>query len=204
MRDVSQPERTQPDMFPSLAAQVLIAMPTIGDPRFERSVIYLCVHDSQGATGIVLNKPDRKRSLGDILRELELDPGGALESTDRRPTPVLLGGPVEKSRGFVLHTPVEAKREGTVAVSDDVHLSTTLDVLRDIARGRGPERFLLALGLASWSAGQLDEEIRSNVWLHSPMSSAQLFDTPPELHYASCLAGLGVDLNHLSPFAGRG
>lgn len=195
--------------FPSLAGQVLIAMPSIGDARFERTVIYLCVHDEEGAMGIVLNRADAKRHVGDVLRELSLIDDQAIISPEAdESTPllarVLLGGPVEKSRGFVLHTPHVLEREGTVAVTDDVHLSTTLDILRDIGMGKGPERFLLALGFASWSAGQLDDEILQNAWLHGAMDADRLFDTPTELHYAASLTNLGVDLHKLSHSAGRG
>lgn len=195
--------------FPSLAGQVLIAMPSIGDARFERTVIYLCVHDEDGAMGIVLNRADATRKVGDVLHELGLAESAAGD-TDRQGSNtalgsrVLLGGPVEKSRGFVLHSPHIVEREGTVAVTDDVHLSTTLDILRDIGAGKGPGRFLLALGFASWSAGQLDEEILQNAWLHGAMDADRLFDTPTELHYAASLTNLGVDLHQLSHSAGRG
>lgn len=197
------------DEFPSLAGQALIAMPMIGDARFERTVIYLCVHDAEGAMGVVVNKPDGKRTVGEVLTELEL-----VGSNTDTPHPdalndrLLLGGPVEKTRGFVLHGPHKTQdgegREGTVAVSDDIHLSTRLDILRDIGNGTGPDQFLLALGFASWDAGQLDQEILQNVWLHAPMTAKALFGTPPELHYASSMSGLGVDLHQLSPVAGRG
>lgn len=194
------------DEFPSLAGQALIAMPSIGDARFERTVIYMCVHDDQGAMGVVVNRPSSKRSVADVLSELELlDVSEHNEAEEERlSTRVLLGGPVEKSRGFVLHSPDVLEREGTVAVSDDVHLSTTLDVLRDISAGKGPEKFLLALGFASWDSGQLDQEILQNAWLHAPMSPSSLFSTPPELRYAASLSNLGVDLHQLSPVAGRG
>lgn len=195
------------DDFPSLAGQVLIAMPSIGDARFERTVIYLCVHDEEGAMGIVLNRPDTKRQVGDVLSELSLA-DDTISDDNEQASPlearVLLGGPVEKSRGFVLHAPHVVEREGTVAVTDDVHLSTTLDILRDIGSGKGPHRFLLALGFASWSAGQLDDEILQNAWLHGAMDADRLFDTPAELHYAASLTSLGVDLHQLSHIAGRG
>lgn len=195
--------------FPSLAGQVLIAMPGIGDARFERTVIYLCVHDEEGAMGIVLNRPDAKRQVADVLTELSLvdDPASndaETETNEHLQARVLIGGPVDKSRGFVLHTPYIVEREGTVAVSDDVHLSTTLDILREIGAGKGPERFLLALGFASWAAGQLDDEILQNAWLHGAMDADRLFDTPTELHYAASLTNLGVDLHQLSHIAGRG
>lgn len=201
--------RSLMDDFPSLAGQVLIAMPTIGDARFERTVVYLCVHDEEGAMGIVLNRPDAKRQVGDVLKELSLTDDAHYDNSkgdENNPlqSRVLIGGPVEKSRGFVLHTPHIVERDGTVAVTDDVHLSTTLDILRDIGRGNGPDRFLLALGFASWSAGQLDEEILQNAWLHGGMDADRLFDTPSELHYAASLTNLGVDINQLSHIAGRG
>lgn len=190
------------DTFPSLAGQVLIAMPSIGDARFERTVIYLCVHDADGAMGLVINRPDQERTIAKVLDELGMptqeDEAGRLSSR------VLLGGPVEKTRGFVLHTADGIERDGTVAVSEEVYLTTTLDVLRDLSAGRGPDHFVLALGFASWGAGQLDQEILQNAWLPSPVDAEGLFETPPELHYAASLTRLGVDLHQLSPVAGRG
>ena len=196
--------------FPSLAGQVLIAMPSIGDERFERTVIYLCVHDAHGAMGIVINRPDSQQTVGGVLGELGLV-GQRQEisvqsqaHSERIAAKVLLGGPVEPTRGFVLHAPHIVEREGTVAVTDEVHLSTRMDILREIAEGKGPEQFLFALGFANWAAGQLDQEILQNVWLHASMSPEALFETPPELHYAASLSNLGVDVNKLSPVAGRG
>ena len=190
------------DTFPSLAGQVLIAMPSIGDARFERTVIYLCVHDADGAMGLVINRPDQERTIAKVLDELGMptqeDEAGRLSSR------VLLGGPVEKTRGFVLHTADGIERDGTVAVSEEVYLTTTLDVLRDLSAGRGPDHFVLALGFANWGAGQLDQEILQNAWLPSPVDAEGLFETPPELHYAASLTRLGVDLHQLSPVAGRG
>ncbi|MFN3227535.1 MAG: YqgE/AlgH family protein [Hyphomicrobiales bacterium] len=202
------------DEFPSLAGQVLIAMPSIGDPRFERTVIYLCVHDEHGAMGIVVNRPDAAQTVGNVLGELGLieretgtsDAGAQVDQKlqSRLDSRVLLGGPVETTRGFVLHSPDVVERDGTVAVTDDVHLSTKIDVLRDIGLGKGPDQFLLALGLANWGEGQLDQEILQNAWLHAPMGAKALFETPPELHYAASLSNLGVDVTKLSPVAGRG
>lgn len=201
------------DEFPSLAGQVLIAMPTIGDARFERTVIYLCAHDEHGAMGVVVNRPAPDQTVSDILSELGLVDYDAssdhLVQQDERQASqlsarVLRGGPVEKTRGFVLHSPHGVEREGTVAVTDEVNLSTKLDVLRDISRGRGPEHFLLALGFANWGDGQLDQEMLQNAWLAAPMGAKALFETPAELHYAASLSNLGVDMNKLSPVAGRG
>lgn len=155
--------------------------------------------------GVVVNKPDPKRSVGSVLRELDLIDQKTKDLSRAELEPrLLIGGPVEKSRGFVLHSPHILERDGTVAVSDDIHLSTRLDVLKEIGSGEGPDNFILALGFASWSAGQLDEEILQNVWLHAPMDAKALFGTPPELHYAASMSGLGVDLHQLSPVAGRG
>lgn len=202
------------DEFPSLAGQALIAMPSIGDPRFERTVIYLCVHDMHGAMGVVVNRPEPAQTVGDVLGELGLietngspgDSGAPLTEKlqSRMDARVLLGGPVEKTRGFVLHSPDVLERDGTVAVTDEIHLSTKIDVLRDISLGKGPDQFLLALGFANWGEGQLDQEILQNAWLHAPMGAKALFETPPELHYAASLSNLGVDVTKLSPVAGRG
>ncbi len=194
------------ETFPSLAGQALIAMPTIGDERFDRTVIYMCVHDEHGAMGVIVNKPDADRTVGDVLKGLDLLKDDTLrpETTERINARVLSGGPVEQARGFVLHTPYVVEREGTVAVTDQIHLTTKIDVLRDIAKGAGPDKFLLALGFASWGDGQLDEEILQNAWLHAPMEPQTLFDTPAELHYAASLSNLGIDVNKLSHVAGRG
>ncbi|MEM1288653.1 MAG: YqgE/AlgH family protein [Pseudomonadota bacterium] len=191
--------------FPSLAGQTLVAMPSIGDSRFERTVIYLCLHDANGAMGVIINKPHSKRTVGAVLRELDLLPKGApAHENPVLEQSVLNGGPVEKSRGFLLHDPNALEREGTVSVTDEVRLSTTMDILKDIAEGNGPNRFLFALGFASWSAGQLDQEMLQNAWLNAPISAQQLFSTPASLLYAVSLSSLGVDLHHLSPTAGRG
>ncbi|MBV6658025.1 MAG: YqgE/AlgH family protein [Devosiaceae bacterium] len=196
------PDLDDRDTFPSLVGQGLIAMPGIGDSRFERTVVYLCMHDADGAMGIVVNKPDPKRHFGDVAHELDL-PVADAAGDDVLNAPVLAGGPVDKSRGFVLHSP-DGGDDGSVEVAEGVHLSTSLEILKAIIGGKGPERFLFALGIATWSAGQLDREILDNVWLNTPLDADTLFETPAPLFYAASLSTLGIDLNHLSPTAGRG
>lgn len=152
-----------------LAGQLLIAMPQMNDPRFQRTVIYLCAHGPEGAMGLVINRVLDSFNFGDLLEQLGIvaDP---LSSHIR----VHFGGPVETGRGFVLHT-AEYRHESTLLVDGQVGLTATIDVLKDIVGGNGPKKNILALGYAGWSAGQLEKEISENVWLTATASDDLLF-----------------------------
>ena len=188
-----------------LDGRVLLAMPGIGDTRFERTVIYVCAHSGEGAMGLVVNKPARKPSFADLL--VQLDIVGEKEAI-RRPaqagaTPVLKGGPVETGRGFVLHSGDFHADNSTLTVTGGVCLTATVDILRAIARGEGPDRALLALGYARWSPGQLEEEIKANVWLPGEVDEALVFDRDLDAKYERAMRGIGVDPARLSAQAGR-
>lgn len=185
------------DSFPSLANQFLIAMPTLGDPQFFRTVTLICEHSAQGAMGIIINRPI-DLTLGEIFSQLDIDNTHSHRRTDH----VYLGGPIQNNRGFVLHEPLGAW-ESTLAISDDLGVSTSRDILVAMARNEGPEHTLLALGYAGWGAGQLEEEMANNAWLSGPATPEIVFQTPIESRWAAAAHLLGVDLNRLSIDAGH-
>lgn len=181
----------------SLTGQLLIAMPTMEDPRFARSVICMCAHSPEGAMGIVLTRPIARPSFSELLQQLEIEPNPPL-----RAMPLCAGGPVEGGRGFVLHT-ADWKESGTLEVTDAIALTASLDVLRDIAAGRGPRACMLALGYAGWGAGQLDQEIQANAWLSVELDEQILFDDQYDTKWRRALARLNVDPLLLSSNAGH-
>lgn len=185
------------DRETSLAGQLLIAMPGMPDPRFARTVIYMCAHGEEGAMGFVINRPFIGLSFPDLLEQLSID-----HTPASRDVPVNFGGPVESSRGFVLHT-TDFVREGTMVIDDEIGLTATVDVLRALAEGEGPQRCLLALGYASWGPGQLDAEIQSNGWLHAPADAGILFDSDLDTKWERAIAKLGVSVSMLSAQAGH-
>lgn len=180
-----------------LAGQMLIAMPQMLDPRFARSVVYVCAHSEEGAMGLVVNRLFDEISFPDLLEQLGIDSGPGCERIR-----VHFGGPVESGRGFVLHTP-DYTNETTMMVDEQVALTATIDVLKAIAEGGGPRRSLLALGYAGWSPGQLDAEIRENVWLNVPADSELLFGIDLDHKWERAIGKLGIDLTMLSGDAGH-
>jgi len=187
----------------TLQNHFLIAMPSMRDERFSRSVIYLCAHNAEGAMGLIIN---RTQQLGftDILVELGiLDRSQSIRLPARaRNIAVRSGGPVDRSRGFVLHSG-DYMVDSSMAVSEQICLTATLDILRAISAGRGPSRALMALGYSGWGAGQLEAEIADNGWLACPASPELLFDAEVDTIYDRILASMGVDLLHLSQNAGH-
>jgi putative transcriptional regulator len=181
----------------SLAGQLLVAMPQMQDHRFVRSVIYLCLHNKDGAMGLVINKVIGSLTLPELLSQLEIASSG-LASAPR----IHFGGPVESGRGFVLHSADYTEKESLV-VGDNLALTATLDILRTIGRGEGPRKSLLALGYAGWGPSQLDKELQQNGWLHAPADEAILFDREIDSKWQRALAKLGVDLSMLSTDAGH-
>ena len=178
-----------------LDGQLLIAMPAMGDARFSRSVIYLCAHSSEGAMGIVINQRAPNISFTELLEQLDIVP-----SEDRIALPaglsamkVHLGGPVETGRGFVLHSADYFKADSTLPINESVCLTATVDILRDIAKGSGPNKALLALGYAGWAPGQLDDEIQANGWLNCPADPELVFDPAIDRKYHRALNRLGID-----------
>jgi putative transcriptional regulator len=180
-----------------LTGQLLIAMPTIPDQRFQRTVIYMCAHNADGAMGLVINRLFGSITFPDLLEQLGIDsPGSAANMR------VHFGGPVESGRGFVLHS-TDFVREGTMQVDDKIALTATVDILRAIADGRGPKHALLALGYAGWGPGQLDTEMQANGWLNAPADDRLLFDRDLDSKWERAIAKLGVSLSMLSGEAGH-
>ena len=188
-----------------LDGQMLVAMPSMSDDRFQRTVIYICAHSAEGAMGIVLNKPAADLSFSDLLVQLDVirerDEIRVPSRVDRMR--VLMGGPVETSRGFVLHTPDFFIDQSTLPIDDDICLTATIDILRAIAKGKGPESAVLALGYAGWSAGQLETEIQANGWLNCAADPNLIFGAPLESKYDLALRKIGIDLGMLSSQAGH-
>lgn len=180
-----------------LTGQVLIAMPAMGDPRFAQSVIFICAHTSEGAMGIVVNSPLESPSFSDLLKQLKVDPVPPARSIN-----LCRGGPVENARGFVLHT-ADWTGDGSLRVDDGLALTASLDILKAIASGGGPQKGLLALGYAGWGPGQLDHEIQQNAWLSAPADLELIFDANHESKWRRALAKLKVDPLLLSDAAGH-
>lgn len=184
---------------------MLISMPSIGDPRFERSVIYMCAHSDDGAMGIIVNRLAEDISFSQLLSKLNVLPG---EESIQLPQgandlPVHVGGPVETGRGFVLHTADYFAEDSTLPVDDQVGLTATLTILRSIVEGSGPRRALLALGYAGWGPGQLEREIQENGWLHCDADEALIFDADNAKKYNHALTKIGVDPASLSSIVGH-
>ena len=180
-----------------LTNQFLIAMPSLADPNFHRTVTLMCAHSEDGAMGIVINRPlDIK--LTSVLDQLSIE----LTSDDAKRIPVLQGGPVQRERGFVIHNP-PGDWDAVLRVGDDIGISTSKDILSAVAAGRGPERVAIALGYAGWGAGQLEHELQQNAWLSGPADSRVIFETPYEERWDSAARLLGIDPHHLSSDAGH-
>ncbi len=180
-----------------LTGKLLIAMPDMGDTRFEHAVVYMCAHSSEGAMGLIVNKPTPEIRFSDLLEQLSIDDGDL--ATDVR---VHYGGPVETGRGFVLHTSDYASGAGTMEVSDGVAMTATLDILEDIATGAGPNRSMLGLGYAGWGPGQLEGELMRNGWLVCDATDDILFGRAAEHKWTAALKELGVDPLMLSASGG--
>lgn len=169
-----------------LTGQFLLAMPGIGDPRFEKAVIAMCVHDEDGALGIGLGRIIPRISFHDLLRQLDIEPGVAPDVA------IHLGGPVEPQRGFIIHS-LDWGGDGSVQVSNRWVLTATLDILRAIAEGRGPTRWVAALGYAGWGGGQLEDEMCANGWFSTPGSDELLYDCDVSSRWTNAFIGAGID-----------
>jgi putative transcriptional regulator len=188
-----------------LDGQMLIAMPTMRDERFARSVIYICAHSSEGAMGIVVNQPAQNVKFPDLLVQLDVIPAADLIQLPRRAgaMKVLKGGPVETGRGFVLHSADFFIKDSTLPIDNGICLTATLDILKAIAHGEGPQSAVLALGYAGWAPGQLENEIQSNGWLNCEADSDLVFGSDIESKYERAMRKLGIDLGNLSSEAGH-
>lgn len=185
MASFREPRMDEGDSF--LEGKLLIALPGMKDERFMQTVIYLCAHSSEGAMGLVINKPIPGLSFSHLMSQLEIPTGAGLIDF-----PVLYGGPVETGRGFVLHSDDYQGSESTLPVSADISLTATFDILRAIAEGRGPARALFALGYAGWAPGQIEDEFLGNGWLHCDADPELIFGVDAENKWSSALARLGV------------
>lgn len=185
----------------NLANHFLIAMPSMPDPVFSGTVVYLCEHNSQGALGMVINKPT-DMCIDDLLDRVELQGEKSPEYLALADQPVMFGGQVQEDRGFVLHTPGDAY-SSTLKVTDQIAFTTSRDILEAIATGHGPSRFLISVGYSGWGAGQLEGEIAGNAWLTVEADPAVLFDLPLEQRYKAAIQLLGIDPMMLASEAGH-
>jgi len=181
----------------ALTNSFLIAMPSMRDPSFKRGVAFLCQHGEEGAMGLLVNRLSEYR-LGDVLAQMNLSSTRA-EVAD---SPVLIGGPVQPERGFVLHAP-HGQWESSFKISKSICVTTSRDILVAIAEGRGPERAIVTLGYSGWGAGQIETELKENAWLTAPASETILFDTPIEQRWDAAAALVGVNIANLTSYSGR-
>jgi putative transcriptional regulator len=177
--------------------QFIIAMPSLADPIFSHTVTYLCQHNKEGALGIVINRPTGMK-LGEIFKQMDI----RVTSLAATEAIVFAGGPVQQDRGFVLHTPCGIWN-ASMAISDNISLTTSRDVLEAIAVDQGPEQYLVALGYAGWGEGQLEKEFKDNAWLNTPYGKQVLFDTPINQRWSAAADQIGIDINKLTAPAGH-
>lgn len=185
------------DAHTSLSNHFLIAMPSLADPNFSRTVTFLCDHSADGALGIVINR-GMEISLGDIFEQTDIN----TDTASHTHTEVHYGGPVQRERGFVLHEPI-GRWQSTLAINETLGLTTSRDILAAIANDSGPDDWFVALGYAGWGPGQLESEIAQNAWLHGPAEHDILFRTPIEARWQAAAQLLGVDLDTFTGEAGH-
>lgn len=181
----------------NLSRQFLIAMPNLADPVFSRALAYVCEHSERGAMGIIVNRP-LGMNLSSLFEQIEID----LHRPDVADLPVCFGGPVQTDRGFVLHEPI-GNWQSTLAINDELGLTTSKDVLQAMGEGGGPQRLFVTLGYAGWEAGQLESEIAQNSWLTVDADPRIIFDVPADERYDAALALLGIDMAMLSEETGH-
>lgn len=193
----SDPEQSDPA---NLTGKVLIAMPGMSDPRFQRSVVLICAHSDDGAMGLVLNRPLPEIDFGDLLEQLEIEADNGARLIEVR-----FGGPVEPGRGFVLHNVPEHGNdpEGRLRIGQDLAMTTTRDILEDLAHGDGPESAVLVLGYAGWGPGQLEDEMLQNGWLVGDSAEELIFGDDHDVKWQAALRAQGIDPSLLSAAAGR-
>lgn len=184
--------------FESMKGSLLVAMPQMEDPHFQRAVVYLTHHSqTEGARGIVINKPTNRITCQEILEQLKMP---VTESADF--PPVLIGGPDHRLQGFILHTP-EVFYQETQKITDDICLTTTQEILGEIALGHKPNQFLVAIGCATWAPSQMEEEIMGNLWLSVPANKEIIFETPHEQKWEKAISLLGFSVHQFAPKAGK-
>lgn len=181
-----------------LEGKLLIAMPGMPDPRFEKSVIFMCAHSAKGAMGLIINKPIDGLSFRELMTKFNI-----AVTSDGPETPILFGGPVNMGRGFVLHSADYGSRDATLPITSEISLTATTDILEAISKGTGPSKSILALGYAGWGTGQIESEILANGWIHCDPDPALIFNTPYEAKWETAIAKLGAEISGLSADAGR-
>jgi putative transcriptional regulator len=180
-----------------LTDHFLIAMPNLGDPNFSKTVTYICMHDENGAMGIVINRP-MDIDLGDVFENMEIE----VQDPQAQQLPIFDGGPVQTERGFVIHQPV--RQWDAMLTVGNLGIATSRDIISAIAKGTGPDNLLIALGYAGWNAGQLEQEIANNAWLSTPANYDVIFNIPTEQRWQAAAATMGIDITLMSPIAGHG
>lgn len=190
----------QPDKN-GLTGKLLLAMPGMGDPRFQRAVIFICNHDQNGAMGLVINHILPGVDMASLLEQLNITNTGTEDSGTLTDISVLSGGPVETARGFILHSP-DFRQDDTIAVNDNFALTGTIDALKAISEGKGPENMLFILGYSGWSPGQLDNELRQNAWLMTDADPVLVFGTDAAGIWEAAAAKIGIDPAMLSGTGG--
>ena len=181
-----------------LLGKLLIALPGMPDPRFEKSVILMCAHSQDGAMGLIVNKPFEGISFRELMTTLNVPVG-----EDTPDPPILFGGPVKVGQGFVVHSSDFQSGDSSMKVTSEISLTATIDILRAIAEGRGPKKALFALGYAGWGPGQIEDELLANGWLHCDVDNAIVFDLAHDAKWQAALGTLGADISGLSSEAGR-
>jgi putative transcriptional regulator len=196
MAGTAKPRTIEGENF--LEGKLLIALPGMADPRFEKSVIFMCAHSLDGAMGIMINRAVEGLRFRELMDRLQLD-----TAPEARDMPVLYGGPVETGRGFVLHSGDYESADSTLPVSEDISLTATVEILRAMGEGKGPRKALFALGYAGWGPGQIEDEIRANGWIHCDTDSGLLFDVDLGAKWSNALRKLGIEVSGLSAHTGQ-
>ncbi len=196
MASLDSPQWRQSDGF--LTGKLLIAMPGMPDVRFEKSVIFVCSHSAEGALGLIVNKPLEGLPFRELMTQMDIP---VTDATPR--VPVMFGGPVETDRGYVLHSNERVNTQTTLAVTSEIALTPTIDILRAIARGTGPQKFLFALGYAGWGPGQIEDEIAGNGWIHCDADTEIIFRDDTASKWEMALAKLGANISGLSSDIGH-
>lgn len=184
-----------------LTGQLLLATPSLQDPSFSDSVILICHHDTKGCMGLIINRP-QVVSFSDVLKDLGIEQSSKANVSDEVQQRVFEGGPVDAFRGFVLHDGWHIY-ESTMQISEELHLTSSRDVLEELARGEGPEHYMFILGYAGWSAGQLEQELSNNDWIIAPVSHHILFQEPPEMRWNFGAHCMGINRSQLSSQVGH-
>lgn len=192
----SKPKAESGESF--LEGKLLIAMPGMPDPRFEKSVILMCAHSAKGAMGLIINKPIEGLSFRELMGKFNIQ-----VSEGTKDTPILFGGPVHVGRGFVVHSSDYGTQESTIAITSEICLTATTDILEAISHGHGPSKSMLALGYAGWGTGQIEGEILANGWIHCDADPRLLFDVEHEAKWETAIGKLGARVSGLSAEAGR-